>query len=133
MRTAIGLAVVIAVIWVLTWILRQVKSSREPSYSSSGLASVAALNLGSGRSVHLVRAGNDYVLLGSAEQGVVPIHRYTQEQAREAGLTTIEPPVSARSRVLGAAAALTAGEKDPMGDRPDSSVVTKLRELTVRR
>lgn len=85
-RTIVGLAIVIAVIWGLAWILRQVKSGREPNVSSSGLASVAALTLGSGRSVHLVRAGNDYVLLGSTEHGVAPIHRYTEEQALEAGL-----------------------------------------------
>jgi flagellar protein FliO/FliZ len=85
-RTIVGLAIVIAVIWGLAWILRQVKQGREPNVSSSGLASVAALTLGSGRSVHLVRAGNDYVLLGSTEHGVAPIHRYTEDQALEAGL-----------------------------------------------
>jgi flagellar protein FliO/FliZ len=89
-RTIVGLAIVIAVIWGLAWILRQVKTRHEGGggshQSSAGLASVAALTLGSGRSVHLVRAGNDYVLLGSTEHGVAPIHRYTEEQAREAGL-----------------------------------------------
>jgi flagellar protein FliO/FliZ len=85
-RTIVGLAIVIAVIWGLAWILRQVKTRHDPNVSSAGLASVAALTLGSGRSVHLVRAGNDYVLLGSTEHGVAPIHRYTEEQAREAGL-----------------------------------------------
>jgi len=85
-RTIVGLAIVIAVIWGLAWILRQVKTRHDPNVSSAGLASVAALTLGSGRSVHLVRAGNDYVLLGSTEHGVAPIHRYTEEQARDAGL-----------------------------------------------
>lgn len=89
-RTIVGLAIVIAVIWGLAWILRQVKSGREggrdSNQSSAGLASVAALTLGSGRSVHLVRAGSDYVLLGSTEHGVAPIHRYTEEQAFDAGL-----------------------------------------------
>jgi len=42
--------------------------------------------LGSGRSVHLVRAGRDLVLLGVAEQGVVPIRTYSEEEARAAGL-----------------------------------------------
>jgi flagellar protein FliO/FliZ len=89
-RTIVGLAIVIAVIWGLAWIMRQVKAHREGTgdsgHSSAGLASVAALTLGSGRSVHLVRAGNDYVLLGSTEHGVAPIHRYTEEQALDAGL-----------------------------------------------
>lgn len=88
-RTIVGLAIVLAVIWGLSWILRQVKAGRDPHVASAGLSSVAALTLSSGRSVHLVRAGNDYVLLGSAEQGVVPIYRYSEQQAREAGLLDI--------------------------------------------
>src|SRR5271154_4467064 len=42
-RTIVGLAIVIAVIWGLSWILRQVKSGRDPQLTSDGLASVAAL------------------------------------------------------------------------------------------
>jgi flagellar protein FliO/FliZ len=111
-RTIVGLAIVIAVIWGLAWILRQVKAGREggggSSQSSSGLASVAALTLGSGRSVHLVRAGNDYVLLGATEHGVAPIHRYTEEQAREAGLLLpVQPPE--RSRLLSTASQIVTG------------------------
>jgi|SRR5580704_11193094 flagellar protein FliO/FliZ len=107
-RTIVGLAIVIAVIWGLAWILRQVKAGRDPQVSSSGLASVAALTLGSGRSVHLVRAGNDYVLLGSTEHGVAPIHRYTEEQAREAGLLLpVQEPE--RSRLLSTASQIVTG------------------------
>ncbi len=40
-----GLAIVIAVIWGLAWILRQVKAGRDPQVSSAGPASVAALTL----------------------------------------------------------------------------------------
>jgi len=107
-RTIVGLAIVIAVIWGLAWILRQVKAGRDPQVSSAGLASVAALTLGSGRAVHLVRAGNDYVLLGSTEHGVAPIHRYTEEEARDAGLLRPEQPPE-RSRLRSAASQLVAG------------------------
>ncbi len=85
-RTIVGLLIVIAVIWGLTWILKQVKSSRETRSAGEGLENVATLPLGSGRSLHLVRAGSDHLVVGSAEQGVMPIYRYTEEQAREAGL-----------------------------------------------
>jgi flagellar protein FliO/FliZ len=85
-RTIVGLLIVIAVIWGLTWVLRQVKTSRETRSAGAGLASLATLALGSGRTLHLVRAGRDYLLVGSAEHGVAPIHRYTEAQAREAGL-----------------------------------------------
>ncbi len=128
-RTIVGLAIVIAVIWGLAWILRQVKSHREGSsdtgQSSAGLASVAALTLGSGRSVHLVRAGNDYVLLGATEHGVAPIHRYTEEQAREAGLLgefadLVESPRE-RSRLLGAASQLLTGAGRAVGQAASPS------------
>ncbi len=114
MRTIVGLAIVIAVIWGLAWILRQVKTGRDPQVSTAGLASVAALTLGSGRSVHLVRAGTDYVLLGVAEQGLVPIHRYTEDPGPRSG------PADARSAAA-APTSLAAGRgRAPRApDRPE--------------
>jgi flagellar protein FliO/FliZ len=97
-RTIVGLAIVLGVIWGLSWILRQVKGRRDPRVAATGLTSVAALPLSSGRSVHLVRAGNDYLLLGSAEHGLMPIHRYTEQQALEAGLLSPDEPVQPRKR-----------------------------------
>jgi flagellar protein FliO/FliZ len=100
-RTIVGLAIVIAVIWGLSWILRQVKTGRDPRVAATGLTSVAALTLSSGRSVHLVRAGKDYLLLGSAEHGLMPIHRYTEQQALEAGLLSPEETSERPRRRLG--------------------------------
>jgi flagellar protein FliO/FliZ len=97
-RTIVGLAIVLGVIWGLAWVLRQVKARRDPRVAATGLTSVAALPLSSGRSVHLVRAGNDYLLLGSAEHGLMPIHRYTEQQALEAGLLSPEESVQPRKR-----------------------------------
>ncbi len=134
-RTIVGLAIVIAVIWGLSWILRQVKTGRDPHASTEGLASVAALTLGSGRSVHLVRAGSDYVLIGSAEHGLVPIHRYTEGQAREAGLPLLdEPPARPRRSLLGAPATSEPRRADPMRmPSPSAGLIERVREWTVRR
>ncbi len=139
-RTIVGLAIVIAVIWGLSWILRQVKANRDPQAPTKGLASVAALTLGSGRAVHLVRAGSDYVLLGSTEHGLMPIHRYSEEQAREAGLLadTTEPPGRARWAFPAAGASggpgPEEGRTDPMRmPTPASSLIERVREWTVRR
>ncbi|HEX7292276.1 MAG TPA: flagellar biosynthetic protein FliO [Conexibacter sp.] len=85
-RTIVGLAIVIGVIYGVAWVLRQVKASRQPQATGAGLASLASVPLGPNRSVHLVRAGRDLVLLGVAEQGVVPIRTYTEDEARDAGL-----------------------------------------------
>ena len=85
-RTFVGLAIVVAVIYGLYWVLRQVKSSREERAVGQGLASQAVVPLGPGRSLHLVRAGRELVLLGVAEHGVTPIRRYTEDEAEELGL-----------------------------------------------
>jgi flagellar protein FliO/FliZ len=85
-RTIVGLAIVIAVIYGLYWVLKQVKSSKQPRATGAGLATLASVPLGPNRSVHLVRAGRDLVLLGVAEHGVVPIRTYTEEEAYAAGL-----------------------------------------------
>jgi len=141
-RTIVGLAIVIAVIWGLSWILRQVKGGRSPALEGAGLQSLGALTLSTGRSVHLVRAGSDYILLGSAEQGVVPIHRYTEEQAREAGIADVIEASGPRARrpLLKPPPVPLAGapaeRHDPMRmPAPGSAagLIDRLRELTVRR
>ena len=90
-RTIVGLAVVIAVIYGLSWVLKQVKKSREDSASGTGLKPLATLPLGTNRSLHLVRAGEEVVLLGVAEHGVTPIRTYGENEARALGLITDEP------------------------------------------
>jgi flagellar protein FliO/FliZ len=85
-RTIVGLAIVIAVIYGLYWVLRQVKSSREERASGQGLGTLATLPLGPNRSLHLVRAGGEVVLLGVGEGGVTPIRTYGEHEARALGL-----------------------------------------------
>jgi flagellar protein FliO/FliZ len=93
-RTIVGLAVVIGVIYGLYWILKQVKSSREEKASGTGLTSLATLPLGGQRSLQLVRAGREVVLVGVGEHGVTPIRTYAEAEARELGLVTDEEPAA---------------------------------------
>ena len=85
-RTIVGLVIVIAVIYGLYWVLKQVKASREERASGSGLGTLATLPLGPNRSLHLVRAGRELVLVGVAEHGVTPIRTYTEDEAIDLGL-----------------------------------------------
>jgi flagellar protein FliO/FliZ len=87
-RTFVGLAVVVAVIYGLTWVLRQMKksSSGQPGAHGIGLSTEASMPLGPNRSVHLIRAGRELVLVGSAEHGIVPIRTYTEDEAHALGL-----------------------------------------------
>jgi len=85
-RTFVGLAIVLAVIYGIASVLKQVKSSKEERRRGSGLDSTAVVPLGPNRALHLVRAGKELVLVGVAEQGVVPIRTYTEEEAIALGL-----------------------------------------------
>ncbi len=90
-RTFIGLAVVVAVIYGLSWVLRQMrKSSSTTGAVGTGLSMEASMPLAPNRSVHLIRAGRELVLVGSAEHGIVPIRTYTEDEALDLGL--IEQP-----------------------------------------
>ena len=89
-RTIVGLAVVIGVIYGLYWILKQVKASREESATGEGLQTLATLPLGTNRSIHLVRAGHEIVLVGAGEHGVTPIRTYSEPEARALGLLADE-------------------------------------------
>ena len=86
LRTIVGLAIVIGVIYGITWVLKSVKKAREAQASGTALDSLATLPLGPNRSLHLVRAGDVVVLLGVGESGVTPIRTYHEEEARALGL-----------------------------------------------
>src|SRR3954469_25034820 len=88
-RTIVGLAVVLGVIYGLYWVLKQVKASKDTADAGETLESVASLSLGTNRSLHLVRVGPEIVLLGAAEHQITPIRRYTESEAHALGL--LEP------------------------------------------
>jgi flagellar protein FliO/FliZ len=90
-RTIVGLAVVLAVIYGLYWVLKQVKASREDKASGQGLAPLATLPLGGNRSLALVRAGREVVLVGIGDGSVTPIRTYGEAEARAMGLVVDEP------------------------------------------
>jgi flagellar protein FliO/FliZ len=96
-RTIVGLAVVIGVIYGLYWILKQVKKSREDTAIGTGLHTLATLPLGPNRSMHLVRAGSEIVLVGVGEHGVTPIRTYGEQEARALGLLKDETETEAEA------------------------------------
>jgi len=121
-RTIVGLAVVLAVIYGLHWVLKQVKRAKEEKSSGSGLESLASLPLGANRSLHLVRAGEEIVLVGVGEAGVTHIRTYREHEARALGLLEDGAP---RAEVLGLPT--PARERTPAG-----RLIDELRKRTVR-
>jgi flagellar protein FliO/FliZ len=98
-RTIVGLAVVLGVIYGLHWVLKNIKASKESAVAGEGLETIASLPLGQNKSLHLVRAGREIVLLGTSEQTIAPIRRYSEGEARTLGLIdapeTVEVPMHA--------------------------------------
>ena len=113
-RTIVGLAIVLGVIYGLHWVLKQVKASREGKASGSALTTLSTLPLGTNRSVHVVRAGDEVLVLGATEHGITQLRTYSEEEARAAGLLD-EPDVV-----------------DVEPKRP-AALIESLRALTVRR
>jgi flagellar protein FliO/FliZ len=93
-RTIVGLAVVLGVIYGLHWVLKNIKASKESSAAGDGLETLATLPLGANKTLHLVRAGREIVLLGTAEQAIAPIRRYSESEARALGLIDAPPTVT---------------------------------------
>ena len=90
-RTFVGLAIVLGVIYGIAWVLKQVKKrSKEDRGQGTTLETTAVVALGPNRSLHLVRAGRELVLVGVAEHGVTPIRTYSEDEALELGLISEE-------------------------------------------
>jgi flagellar protein FliO/FliZ len=94
-RTIFGLLFVLGVIYALYWLLKKVKQAKESANSGTGMETIASLTLGTNRSLHLVRVGNEIVLLGAAEHAVTPIRRYSEPEARALGLLEDTTPRAA--------------------------------------
>lgn len=125
-RTIVGLVVVIGVIYGVTWVLKQVKRSGEADQVGRGLAAVSTLPIGPGRTVQLVRAGDEYLLLGVSEGAITTLRSYTAAEAEAAGMLDADDedfielgtPRREGPATIGSASA---------------DLVERLRKLTVRR
>jgi flagellar protein FliO/FliZ len=115
-RTIVGLFIVIAVIYGIAWIMKQAKKSKVRP-TGHGLSQVANLPLGSGRSVAVVRAGREILVVGVAENGVTPIRSYSEAEAIALGIEV--PPEESRNT-------------DPVVEKPLGRVLDNLRRITAR-
>jgi flagellar protein FliO/FliZ len=114
-RTIVGLFIVIAVIYGIAWIMKLAKKSKSRP-TGRGLTQVASLPLGGGRSVAVVRAGREVLVVGVAENGVTPIRSYSEAEAIALGIEI--PP-----------------EKPEVADRaekPSDRMLDVLRRITAR-
>ncbi|MGN6869973.1 MAG: FliO/MopB family protein [Solirubrobacteraceae bacterium] len=115
-RTIVGLFIVIAVIYGIAWIVKQAKKSKVRP-TGHGLSQVANLPLGGGRSVAVVRAGREILVVGVAENGVTPIRSYSEAEAIALGIEV--PPEESRNT-------------DPVVEKPFGRAIDNLRRITAR-
>lgn len=131
-RTIVGLAIVLAVIFGLRWVMKQYKAGREKKAAGTGLASMATLPLGRDRSLHVVRAGREVLVVGSGEHGVTPVRSYSEEEARSLGLLELdfedEEPAPLKLESDGPSKGGAAGPAGEIGKR----ALDTLRAWTVR-
>jgi flagellar protein FliO/FliZ len=80
-RLIFGLVVVVGLVLALRWFVKRANRDRSPQGTGS-LEVVATTPLAQGRAVHLLRVGDELVLVGSAEQGVTPLRVYSSSEAR---------------------------------------------------
>jgi flagellar protein FliO/FliZ len=131
LRLLVGLGVVVGLIGAVWYVMKRVQRSRYPAMDDrnpAGLIDVlATTSLGPNRSLHLVKVGEEIVLVGSTDHAVAPITRIGAEDAASlAGAGAPDPKsfrgdpgAAARSRAQTSAA--------------DASVVDRLRAMTARR
>lgn len=131
-RTIVGLAIVLAVIFGLRWVLKQVKASREERSHGRGLSQMASLPLGSNRSLHVVRAGSEVLVVGSGEHGVTPVRSYTEAEAQALGILEEEPPATPGATAATGTLASLSGRLLP-GNTRETATATASRALDTLR
>jgi len=78
----IGLGIVLVVIYGIYWLLKSYRKTKSTP-SDGRIEIVATTALAPNRSVHLLRVGEEFLLVGSAEHGVTRLRVYDADQAAE--------------------------------------------------
>ena len=130
-RLVLGLGVVVGLIAGVWYVMKRIQRSRYPAMDDrnpAGLIDVlATTSLGPNRSLHLVKVGEEIVLVGATDQSVAPITRIGAEDAAALAGSGAPEPTSFRGDP--GAAARTRAQKSAA----DQSVVDRLRAMTARR
>jgi flagellar protein FliO/FliZ len=103
-RTIVGLAVVLGVIYGVYWLLKATSRSRA-GRPDDRIGLVATTPLAPNRTLHLVRAGDELILVGATEHTITPLRVYTAEEAlavtvEESPMLALPPAEPAEARGL---------------------------------
>ena len=79
-RTIAGLAIVLAVVFAIYWLLRAYARAKK-GRGDGKIEVIATTPLAPNRSVHLLRVGDGLILVGSAEGSVTQLRCYSPEES----------------------------------------------------
>lgn len=79
-RTIVGLAVVLAVIYGVYWLLKSAARAKA-GRPDERIGVIATTPLAPNRSLHLVRAGDELILVGATEHSITPLRVYSGDDA----------------------------------------------------
>jgi flagellar protein FliO/FliZ len=79
-RTIVGLAVVLAVIYGVYWLLKSAARAKA-GRPDERIGVIATTPLAPNRSLHLVRAGDEMILIGATEHSITPLRVYSGDDA----------------------------------------------------
>jgi flagellar biosynthetic protein FliO len=143
LRMLLGLAIVLAIIFALYKLLKRSASKNDKGVRAHGeMTVVASTPLAQSRALHLVRVGDELVLVGSSEQGVTPIRVYTAEEVRRLGfdptasLPALAPAAGSGSSGFGSGFGFLPGSPSGSGSGPGGgfgpALLETLRKMTAR-
>ncbi|MGD9573608.1 MAG: flagellar biosynthetic protein FliO [Thermoleophilia bacterium] len=135
LRLGVGLVVVVGLIALVWFVMKKLQRSRYPALEEKGpdlIDVVTTTSLGPNRALHLVRVGEELVLVGSTDQAITGLARLGVEES--AALVDLAPP-SAR---FGTGSATPGGpgvddRARAVATANEGSLVERLRALTTRR
>jgi flagellar protein FliO/FliZ len=129
-RGVVGLAIVLAVIYGLYWLLRTTTRGRKGK-GDSRIEVVATTQLAQHRSLHLVRTGDEMILVGTSEHSVTPLRVYAAGEAVALGLTEpeAEPEIADVTTVPGT---VVTQRRPRLALNPGQGVLSTVRGWTVR-
>ena len=113
-RVVVGLAIVLAVVYGVYWLLKSAARARMGSGDDS-ITVVSTTPIPSNRALHLIRAGDELILVGATEQSITPLRVYSAAEAAQMDL---------QARV--------AAQPGASGTQKRLSLIETIRQFTVR-
>jgi flagellar protein FliO/FliZ len=139
-RTVLGLVIVVGVILIVAKLLKANQKRRQGIHGGNGdlVEVIGTTPIGPNRNLHLVRIGDEVLLLGAGEGGITPLRSFHPHEAVAIGaIEAPQPSFAAALEMAGGPAPLQASASPlalpaPSAPKKSRSMLGTLRELSAR-